>query len=582
VAGTGVVVGQGGTFRSLINGGTISGGNATVAGGGRGIYLFGLAITTLSNSGTISGGNGGISGGFAAGTGLWNRSTITTLSNSGTIRGGNRFRGALANGGTITALTNTGGIVGGVGSAGSAGGAGVSNTKTRMALFASTITTLTNSGTISGGAGRTGGAGGAGASNSGVITTLSNQGAIQGGAGGNTATSGGQGGRGVYNETRGTIASLINQATGAISGGDGGSGGTTGGAGGAGVSNTKPAVGVPGTIKSLTNTGTISGGVGGSGGKTGGAGGAGISNTGTISRLTNSGVIKGGKGGTGAAGNGAAGDAILSTRLLGPIANSGQIIGNVEVDNQASVGIHGGSGKTFGSFSGGAITIGNGDLVFASGNTDLADNIAVNGGAGKVTNQGVLRLAAPQTITGNFVQTGTFDSLIAGGAFGQYGALTITSLATLDGRLALDLTNGFTLAAGDSFDLFNSAGLSFTSPTGDFRRLTLDGANCLDKGGGVWSCPSLGPLVLAETISAGSLDLNVVASPLELNVVASPLVTNAAGTNAAGTNAPVPEPPSWVMLTTGLLGLARMLRRRRSGLVSGLVILAQPGIQEPV
>jgi hypothetical protein len=268
--------------------------------------------------------------------------------------------------------------------------------------------------------------------------------------------------------------------------------------------------------------------------------------------LTNSGVIKGGKGGTGAAGKGAAGDAILSTGSLGPIANSGQIIGNVEVDNQASVIINGGTGKTFGSFSGGAITIGNGDLTFASGNTDLADSIAVNSGAGKVTNQGVLRLAAPRTVTGNFVQTasGTFDSLIKGNVFGQYGALTITNLATLDGRLALDLTNGFTLDAGDSFDLFNSAGLSFTSPTGDFRRLTLDGANCLDKGGGVWSCASLGPLVLAETISAGSLDLNVVATPLV--------------TNAAGTNAPVPEPPSWVMLTTGLRGLARMLRRRRS------------------
>ena len=55
--------------------------------------------------------------------------------------------------------------------------------------------------------------------------------------------------------------------------------------------------------------------------------------------------------------------------------------------------------------TGGAITIGNGNLTFAGGNTDLADNISVNGGAGKVTNEGVLRLAAPETITGNFVQT---------------------------------------------------------------------------------------------------------------------------------------------------------------------------------
>ena len=233
------------------------------------------------------------------------------------------------------------------------------------------------------------------------------------------------------------------------------------------------------------------------------------------------------------------------------INNTGSIIGGVDVNNdsQASVTINGGSGKTFGSFTGGAITIANGDLAFARGNTDLGDNIAVNGGAGKVTNNGVLRLAGPETITGNFVQTasGTFESLIEGDAFGQYGALTVTSHATLDGRLALD-TNGFTLEAGDSFDLFNFADLSFTSPIDDyFRTLTLDGDNCLDEGGGRWSCSNLGSLGLMETISANSLYIDVV-------------------TSLGAPEPAVPEPPSLVMLTTGLLGLGGigMLRRRRS------------------
>src|SRR5208283_6055637 len=105
---------------------------------------------------------------------------------------------------------------------------------------------------------------------------------------------------------------------------------------------------------------------------------------------------------------------------IGPIANSGQIIGNVEIDNEANVTITGGSGAKFGSFSGGAITIGNGDLTFAR-NTDLADAIAVHGGAGTVTNKGVLRLATPEVINGSFVQaaSGVFDSLIAGDAAGQ-------------------------------------------------------------------------------------------------------------------------------------------------------------------
>ena len=79
----------------------------------------------------------------------------------------------------------------------------------------------------------------------------------------------------------------------------------------------------------------------------GGAGGAGIANSGTIVTLTNSGTINGGKGGIGPT-NGAPGDAIYSAgkhASIGPITNSGKIIGNVEIDNQAIVTVHGGTGN---------------------------------------------------------------------------------------------------------------------------------------------------------------------------------------------------------------------------------------------
>ncbi len=97
--------------------------------------------------------------------------------------------------------------------------------------------------------------------------------------------------------------------------------------------------------------------------------------------------------------NGAAGDAIYSAGAhasIGPITNTGKIIGNVEIDNQATVTVNGGTGKTFGSWTGGTITIGAGNLTFASGNTALGDDISVDSGAGTVINMAALQLAAPR------------------------------------------------------------------------------------------------------------------------------------------------------------------------------------------
>jgi hypothetical protein len=168
--------------------------------------------------------------------------------------------------------------------------------------------------------------------------------------------------------------------------------------------------------------------------------------------------------------SGATGDAILSAGAhasIGPITNRGQIIGNVEIDNQASVTVAGGGGKTFGRWTGGAITIGDGDLTFAGGATALGDDVSVDGGAGTVTNMASLRIGAPQTITGSFMQTvaGVLDLDFGGDVFGQYGALTVSKLTMLDGGLAIDLTGTFTLTTGDRFDILGFGGL-----TGQLRR----------------------------------------------------------------------------------------------------------------
>ena len=70
----------------------------------------------------------------------------------------------------------------------------------------------------------------------------------------------------------------------------------------------------------------------------------------------------------------------------------------------------------------------------------------------------------------------------AGDIFGQYGALSISEAPTLDGGLAIDLTDGFTLAKGDSFDI-----LGFGSLAGDFARLRST-ARPAPAGTDMWAC----------------------------------------------------------------------------------------------
>jgi hypothetical protein len=294
-------------------------------------------------------------------------------------------------------------------------------------------------------------------------------------------------------------------------------------------------------IATLANSGTISGGNGGAGvsGGPGGAGGAGLWNSGTIAALTNSGTIRGGAGGSGSP-SGAPGDAIFSTGSIGPIANSGSIVGNVVIDNQSNVTITGGV-STLGSWTGGTITIGNGNLTFGGGKTFLRDGVTVNGGKGTVTNMDPLRIATPQAITGNFIQeaTGALDLDFAGDVWGEYGALTISGLATLDGRLAIDLTGGFTLAAHDKFDILGFAGLAGPG----FDALSLDGSACKAGFMESWNCS--GGVRLTEAITSTSLDLVVAKGGL---------VTQGSA---------VPEPSTCALLALGFLGLGGLGLSRR-------------------
>jgi hypothetical protein len=575
-----------GAITRVTDSGAIGGGFAAAAGAGAGGAGLANAATigalVVDTGGLIVGGRGGLKAinGGAGGVGVANAGVITDLTNRGTLRGGDggmrRSGGAgLSNTGGIGTLINHGEIAGGAGDA----SVGLSNSGTISTLTndrdgaikgggiagegvvnAGSITSLTNHGSITGADGGPtfGGLGGNALTDTGNIETLRNSGSIVGGAGGQLEGRGSdsRGGIGVEVETGGTIGFLDNMKGGTIVGGAGvRSVGLARGTGGAGVSNT-------GSLPFLFNEGLIEGGVGVGPVGVGGRGGVGVRNTGAITVLRNTGVIEGGESGAAAGGNRAA--AIDSTGgSIGTLINTGQIIGDVRISDSTIVQ---GSLETApkapggllvnamvadpalasgapGSFTGGAITISDGDLTFASGTTFLGDSISVKGGAGTVTNKGVLELSAGETITGNFDQTksGELDFIVSGDGAGDYGALDVTGLATLGGLFAIDLEDGLSLSAGESFDLMTFAGVK-----SDFSSLSFDGSRCSEGATDVWSCSNLSGLSLAEVFSRNGLELEVV---------------------TGGFPSPVPEPSTWAMLLIGLgsLGYAgRWVSRKTS------------------
>lgn len=262
---------------------------------------------------------------------------------------------------------------------------------------------------------------------------------------------------------------------------------------GGGTISGPTAVSNSGTIATMTNTGTISGAVG-------------IATTGTITALNNSGLILGTTNAI----------AINTVTLPAPasgsintLTNSGTIAGNIANMTANNLVINGGSGATFGTLTGASSGVGTADIglitntgsnvVFASGNQLLNDNINV--GSHAVTNTGAtLQVNNRITITGNYTQAagGVLNIGVASGAVATgvvsadsgYGRLVVTGTATFNAGTSVVLKpiTTYAFAQGQKFVVaqattanYNAGALNY-SATGYTGGMT--GTSVTDSGNG--------------------------------------------------------------------------------------------------
>jgi uncharacterized protein with beta-barrel porin domain len=428
ISGVSGLANVGGSIGSVNNSGTITG---TV---NHGLYNTGT-IGTLVNEGLVSGAN----------TGVYNdhSGSITSVSNTGTMRGGVN---GLSNGGTLGSLTNSGTMSG-------AANAGVEN--------AGSIGTLTSSGTITGAFGL--------ANAGGTIGALDNSGTIKA-----TAQDG------VYTDS--TLGTMTN--AGVVSGAlhalniDGS--GTLGSLENSGLISGPTAIKVAagGTLGAVTNSGTIAGNIvnasgnglsiaGGTGEVfgtlTGYSGGLAASDIGQITNTTSNVLFS-------------SGNVLLNDHVnvgAGKVTNATTL----QVDNP--INITGGYLQTAaGALSVGVAGIGNhGELTVSSAAVLDADGRVV------LTSLQGFRFAAGEQFTLIDADSATYNiGSMTASANGFHGGYSIADV-TLDGHqdLVVCLTNGitpncngkiaFTLATTSNAVSANNAAGGYTGSNADLNKL---------------------------------------------------------------------------------------------------------------
>lgn len=378
----------------------------------RNIYV-GDTQPSVGNTGTISDVTYAL---FVANSGV-----VGTLVNSGIL---SATVDGLSVNGSVGTLTNSGRISGAqkglgnqatIGTLTNAVGGTILGGTAAGLQNDTTLGRLINAGVISSGS--------AGFANYGVMGSLINSGTISGGP------------QGIYNA--GTITGTLAN-TGSITSG-------------------QSAIGLSGGVATLINSGFI------------GAGSTGINLGGTLGTLINQ-----------AGGTISASDALYVSGALGGLDNSGLVRGNIQIVTSDPLTINGGAAGTIGTLTGqsgrGTITDTFGNIVFASGNLLLNDNIVATGrtigniGANLTLNTVISLAGTYSQSAGTLTIDPTLGGLIVNGAVRLSGGTVRSSLSSAGNYLQ----NSYTLIGASNFAL-DGALISINSIAGLYNTTNAAG-----------------------------------------------------------------------------------------------------------
>ncbi|KPF81104.1 hypothetical protein IP70_24570, partial [alpha proteobacterium AAP38] len=238
---------------------------------------------------------------------------------------------------------------------------------------------------------------------------------------------------------------------------------------------------------------------------------------------------------------------VAATGNLGALNNSGTINGNItNLSNKALV-INGGTGSVTGSLTGGIITSTNANVLLASGDILLGDDVNVGGGT-LVNSGAVVRLTGPLSVSGNYAQTsgaltiGGTGGLLVSGAANISGGTVAASLSATGNYLVGGV--GSTLVAGGAGSSYVGALVTVNDLKGLKSNSTISGNNLLLSfannyvGGNLASIDNNGSLsaatavYIAATGNLGALNNSGTINGNITNLSSKDLVINGGGDKA--------------------------------------------------